>query len=140
MPRMLLNTSLTIIFTPVINYTAKACFPLSFEAIGSWLWEKTLVEPAFVPVLLALSATHRTASLHLVGAPQKMIVDCARDSLRLRSQSIKALQRLLGNPAGVDYETAIVFVNQLLASEVGRGALLVDEKHKLMGWAANRCK
>lgn len=61
-----------------------------------------------------------------------MIADCARDSLRLRSQSMKTLRWLLANPAGVDYETTILFVTQLLATEVGCRALVLDEKQMLM--------
>lgn len=45
---------------------------------------------------------------------------------------MKTLRWLLANPAGVDYETTILFVTQLLATEVGCRALVLDEKQMLM--------
>lgn len=81
-----------------------------------WLWQQTLLQPELVPVILSGAATHRSATLRLSGAPEKMIIQSSDDSLRLRLQAIASLRQMLTKTPS---ELTVLFVTQLLGTEVG---------------------
>ena len=100
----------------VANYTSRTCFPLSSTDTAVWLWQQTLLQPELVPVILSGAATHRSATLRLSGAPEKMIIQSSDDSLRLRLQAIASLRQMLTKTPS---ELTVLFVTQLLGTEVG---------------------
>ena len=113
--------------TPII-------FPLSRGAMTHWTWQQALDQPSLAAIMLSLSASHRAARLARFGTPQ-MFGEAMRDSLELRSQTIKSLQKMTNDPLNRFKETTVLVVAHILCLEVCRTS--IDPIHHKLTLAGN---
>ncbi|EAW07118.1 uncharacterized protein ACLA_018220 [Aspergillus clavatus NRRL 1] len=112
-----MTDSMNLYFQHFRIHTIASCYPLDSARMSIWWWQRAINQPALLQALLFLTAGHQATLESNSGVSEQAIQKSTKDSLRLRGNTLKALNNILQDPIKAVAESTTLIVGSLVAIE-----------------------
>ncbi|KAL3462457.1 hypothetical protein BJX64DRAFT_259176 [Aspergillus heterothallicus] len=124
-----MTDSMNLYFHHFRIHTIAACYPLDATRMSQWWWQKAITQPALLQALLFLTAGHQATLESSNGVSSRVIQKSMRDSLHLRGDTLKTLNKIMMDPVRAVAESTTLVVASLVAIEAVDANMEAHDAH-----------